>query len=153
MPPKKKLGYNWRARQHKRSGFRNNQELLLSSDFPLVELESSATEYVGARVDDSNVLVLPSKRKGVDSSESERTPKRKKLSGKQRKRLQKIIEAKEKKARVSVLIKKHCTWVLICVVIYAMPCGSQLKNKALEFNFHYWLSSHCERIKSCLQLC
>lgn len=112
MPQKKKLGYNWRARQHKRGGFRHNRELILRSDLPVVELGSSATEYdVGTRVDDSNVLVLPSKRKIADSSEFERAPKRKKLSGKQRKRLQKVVEAKEKRAKVSILIKKHYTWV------------------------------------------
>lgn len=134
MPPKKKLGYNWRARRHKRSGFRNNEELLLTSDLPVVELESSATEYVGARVDDSNVLVLPSKRKVVDLSESERAPKRKKLSGKQRKRLQKVIEAKEKKARVSVLIKEHCTWVLLCIIaIYAMALWLSVNSPACSY--------------------
>ena len=111
MSQKKKLGYNWKARQHKRSGFRHNQECVLGSDLPVVELGSSATEYVATRVDDSNVLVVPSKRKIVDSSEFERAPKRKKLSGKQRKRLQKVVEAKEKRARVSILIKKHYTWV------------------------------------------
>lgn len=141
MPKKKKLGYNWRARQHKRSGFRHNQQSVWGSDLPMVELGSSATEYVvGTRVNDSNVLVLPSKRKVADSSEFERAPKRKKLSGKQRKRLQKVVEAKEKRARVSILIKKHYTWVghlspcpVGLPVNKVLPAAMQIVNKAYLF--------------------
>ena len=107
MPPKKKLGYNWKARQQKRVDRIRKQNL---SAPVRVEFGSPATDYVGACGDDSNVLVLPSKRKAPDSDEAERTLKRKKLSGKQRKRLLKVLETKEKKARVSVLNKAHCTW-------------------------------------------
>lgn len=109
MPPKRKLGYNWKARQQKRVDRIGKQNLSAPSSVR-VEFERPATDYVGACGDDSNVLVLPSKRKANGSDEVERAPKRKKLSSKQRKRLLKVLETKQKKARVSILNKAHSTW-------------------------------------------
>jgi len=110
MPPKRKLGYNWKARQQKRVDRIGKQNFSAPSSVR-VEFERPATDYVGACGDDSNVLVLPSKRKANGSDEVERAPKRKKLSSKQRKRLLKVLETKQKKARVSILNKAHSTWI------------------------------------------
>ncbi len=76
---KSKRGYNWRARQ--------NSE------------QNATTEHSGHRPD-TNQLVLPSKRKH-DQVESIITNKRSKLSSKQKKRLKKVIQAKEQKVKVS----------------------------------------------------
>ena len=93
MPPRKKLGYNWKARQQQRRDGRKQKKTHYDGLKPV----DSMAEYAEAGEEDPNAFVLPSKRRKVEHSETE---KRKKLSSKQRKRLQKIVEAKEKKTEV-----------------------------------------------------
>ena len=98
MSSRKKRGYNWKARQQKPHSNGAN-EGVVSQVEGLSEMDAYSSVGHGV-VDDSNALVLPSKRKKRDVSDSEPAQKRKRLSTKQRKRLQKIIEAKERKAQV-----------------------------------------------------
>ena len=97
MSSKRKLGYNWRARQQKKA----RSSVAAAKGVPELEnfLETDTGLYTGLR-GDSNALVIPSKRKKTRDDDAEPAPKRKKLSSKQKKRLQKIIEAKERKAQV-----------------------------------------------------
>jgi ATP-dependent RNA helicase DHX37/DHR1 len=50
--------------------------------------------------DDSNALVLPSEKRDAKTKQPNNTPIIKKLNKKERKRLEKIIEQKEKKIKV-----------------------------------------------------
>ena len=96
MSSKKRLGYNWRARQQKAQSNVGGERVV-----PEVEgfLDTDRRYHVSGERD-SNALVLPSKRKRTGSGDTEQAPKRKKLSTRQKKRLQKIVEAKERKAQV-----------------------------------------------------
>lgn len=89
MPPKarRKLGYNWRARQTRHDGSTTRKSL--------------ATRFEASeQVEDINALVLPPRPKKRIKEAEERGSKRKKLSAKQRKRLMKVLEVKEKKTKV-----------------------------------------------------
>jgi ATP-dependent RNA helicase DHX37/DHR1 len=87
MPPraKRKLGYNWRARQ----------SLSETCD------RSSKKEGEG---EDPNALILPPKPKKSLKVTGAATSKRKRLGCKQKKRLLKILEAKEKKTKRAELL-------------------------------------------------
>ena len=97
MSTRKKVGYNWKARQQKAvtNGGRGKGTLL-----PEVEGLSEAS-YHCTTSHDSNALILPSKRKKADATKDESAPKRKKLSAKQKRRLQKILDTRKKKEQVS----------------------------------------------------
>ena len=100
MSTTKKRRYNWKARQQKKGdGDKDRQKKHVSSE--ALESVYVASKYEGTREDSSNAFILPSKRKKIEPEESEEEPARKKLSSKQKKRLQKIIETKEQKAKVS----------------------------------------------------
>ncbi len=97
MPPGKKLGYNWKARQSRRSEPSNRtRETVASGD----AVSAQEVRYGDACDWDTNALVLPKKRAKLEPAEAINAHKKKKLSTKQRKRLQKIVEAKEMKAKV-----------------------------------------------------
>ena len=103
MSLRKKPGYNWKARQRKAHSNGGGSEGMVPQEEGLSESDAfMCWTGVGpsARGADSNALVLPSKRKKTDGNTTEPAPKRKKLSAKQKKRLQKIVEAKERKAQV-----------------------------------------------------
>lgn len=101
MPPRKRHGYNWKARQHKRGDEEKHNKGRKKEEPLAVEIEATAVEYGAAScTDGSNALVLSSKRRKTDSEEFEGTTKRRKISSKQRKRLQKVVEAKEKRRKV-----------------------------------------------------
>lgn len=102
MAVRKKPGYNWKARQY------SVNKISASINSP--KIEPDQVYLSGTNGSNSDDLILPN-RKRLDSSIEEYTPKRKKLSSKQRKRLQKIIESKEKKAKVSIPINAHPTWL------------------------------------------
>ena len=89
MPPKK-LGYNWRARQSGNDKRRPHPSLSAG------KTGSAASEPCG----DTNALVLPPRAEKRLKGTEERAPKRKRLSAKRRKRLMKVLDAKEKKAKV-----------------------------------------------------
>ena len=101
MSLRKKPGYNWKARQRKAHSDGCSNEDMVPQGEGLSESDALCWTGVGpTAADDSNALVLPCKRKKTDASTTKPTPKRKKLSTKQKKRLQKIVEAKERKAQV-----------------------------------------------------
>lgn len=89
MPPRprKKLGYNWKARQSNKS--RPN-----ARDF------ANGRQDVNSSVLDTNTLLLPCRRNPSLVEIEDKTPKRKRLSSKQKKRLLKVLEVKEKKNKV-----------------------------------------------------
>ena len=95
MSSKRKRGYNWRARQQKALS-----NVGVERAVPEIEGLSDADALYYTGVGGSNALVLPSKRKKTRTDDVEPAPKRKKLSTRQKKRLQKIVEAKERKAQV-----------------------------------------------------
>lgn len=96
MPPKtrKKLGYNWKARQSGIDGKSGRRRLVDRRR----GLETS--NQVQELAEDTNALVLPSKLKKRTEKVADRGTKRKRLSAKQRKRLMKVLEVKERKNRV-----------------------------------------------------
>ena len=98
MSSKRKRGYNWKARQQKALSL---SDVCTERAIPEIEglSDLDALHYTNS-VDDSNALILPSKRKKTRTDVVEPAPKRKKLSTRQKKRLQKIVEAKERKAKV-----------------------------------------------------
>ena len=87
MPPKtkRKSGYNWRARQPPSE----------------VRDRGSRRGESGTERDDPNAFVLAPKPKKSLNLTGEAGSKRKRLGCKQKKRLIKIVEAKEKKAKVN----------------------------------------------------
>lgn len=97
MSSRRKRGYNWKARQQKTS----QCDVGAERSIPEHEIEglSDADAYYSS-VGDSNALILPCKRKKIRTDDVEPAPRRKKLSTRQKKRLQKIVEAKERKERV-----------------------------------------------------
>lgn len=98
--PKSK-GYNWKARQAQRGegNSRSNGDQDSSAN--------GSTEHYRTDLSDANVVVLPAKRKPVEDESSKLEPKRKKLSNREKKRLTKIVEVKEKKKRVIIPINAH----------------------------------------------
>ena len=91
----RKQGYNWRARQSDKP--RTKKHLTLNN---VVEGAVLSVEQ-----GDTNYLALPSKRE-AESSASQTTTKQKRprLGKKQKKRLKKVVQAKEKTAKVCVAI-------------------------------------------------
>ena len=99
MPrPRQKLGYNWKARQPKGgASFKRKRDNVSCGDVQADQLGQFGGESEG----DTNVFALPEKKAKLDPLETKSVKKRKKLSSKERKRLQKIVEAKERKAKVN----------------------------------------------------
>ncbi len=96
MAVRNRLGYNWKARH--RSSKKSSHSFSVEA-LPEVELDNGLIETLKVQ-DDSNSLVLPGTKRVNSNTDKESLPKRKKLSHRQRKRLQKIVESKEKKAKV-----------------------------------------------------
>jgi hypothetical protein len=92
MSSKRKRGYNWKARQQK-------APCNVGAERSVPEIEG-LSDVDNTGVGDSNALVLPYKRKKMRTDDVEPAPRRKKLSTRQKKRLQKIVEAKERKEQV-----------------------------------------------------
>ena len=98
MSSRKKAGYNWRAR---RSG--NEKPVKKSEKTCHVELDESLFgSNACSNGLDTNVQVLPPKRPKLSDEDDTGTSKRKRLNSKQRKRLLKVVEAKEKKVKVCI---------------------------------------------------
>ena len=96
---KKKLGYNWKARQQNGS----NKEVLDRRKSSICDVASEGSWRSGNNALDTNIDVLPPKKSKVDKKEDDVTVLKRKLSGKQRKRLQKVLEVKRKKAQVGFI--------------------------------------------------
>ena len=104
MSRRKRTGYNWKARQQNvKASSWGVQGIQVELDESLRENES------GRSLLDTNQQVLPSKGGNKCSEKTCGDPKRRKLNLKQRKRLLKVIEAKERKAKVDTLNKAHHT--------------------------------------------
>lgn len=100
MPPGKRLGYNWKARQSKGgASTKRKRETVKCVDLVGAQ-DDQRTQYGGVTEWDTNVHVLPEKKAKTDLSEARSVHNKKKMSSKQRRRLQKIVEAKERKAKV-----------------------------------------------------
>lgn len=81
----KRKGFNWRAR---------------------VDLATNRAKQNGGAQEDTNVLELPPKTRKLSEAEEGKLPKkRKKLSTRQKKHFKKIVERKEKKAKVNEIIR------------------------------------------------
>lgn len=115
MSSKRKRGYNWKARQQKALSL---SDVCTERAIPEIEglSDLDALHYTNS-ADDSNALILPSKRKKTRTDVVEPAPKRKKLSTRQKKRLQKIVEAKERKTKVCFQLKRT-TRAIPVVVTY-----------------------------------
>lgn len=107
MSSRRRVGYNWKARQRK-----PKSEKIKRRGF-CVELDEALFDSSSCSLDrneeDSNVQILPPKKVKL-AEDAAGTLERKKLNAKQRKRLLKVIEAKEKKAQVTP-INAHHTWL------------------------------------------
>lgn len=105
MSRRKRTGYNWKARQQNiKAGSGGVRGIHVELDESLRENESCRSLL------DTNQQVLPPKGAGKCSEETCGDSKRRKLNSKQRKRLLKVIEVKERKAKVLTLNKAHHTW-------------------------------------------
>nr|XP_011412430.2 probable ATP-dependent RNA helicase DHX37 [Crassostrea gigas] len=93
---KRKHGFNWKARQQKETNVDRSAE-------KKIKLDIEDKEKFG--YDDSNALVLPSEKRSAKLKQETDGPTVKKLSKKERKRLQKIIEQKEKKNKRASLLE------------------------------------------------
>lgn len=95
MSAQKKKGHNWKARQVVKTHRTSTSDLS-----GLIEDSPNSQSTQGG---DTNFVALPSKgalRKGHDADLAASDKKRPKLNQKQKKRLRKVLEAKEKKAKV-----------------------------------------------------
>lgn len=113
MAPKKKIGYNWKARQIDHTKHHRIRVIELEQSEKPVVLESH--DSFPRDVQDVNATILVTRKKNeipVDQC----VPRKKKLSSKQRKRLQKIVQTKEKRTKVSVPFNAHPTWN--CIVFW-----------------------------------
>lgn len=95
----KSTRYNWKARQRSGNGLKKKSgetSVQVELDESLLGSSCATCEYEL----DSNMQVLPSKKARLSENSDEHVVKRKKLNAKQRKRLLKVVEAKEKRAKV-----------------------------------------------------
>lgn len=132
MLPRKKHRFNWRARQghtkfERKRDDKNSQECGdLMEDICSEEVEYGCN---AAADDDTNALVLPSKRKKTNKDGDGEVAKKKKLSSAQRKRLQKVVEAKERKAKVS------------CSLLQLMPI-ELISSRIIQWKAQKWASCY-----------
>lgn len=131
MPPRKKLGFNWRARQ--KSEGRESEAADRAKRLRKAH-EDEGEVYLAAAADDTNAYVLPPSSKRKKGNQAAEEKKAKKLSDKQRKRLMKIVEAKEKKSRVYMFLNDAQYTRLACLLWRACPrsaCFSPARKKKL----------------------
>lgn len=102
MSARKRKGYNWKARQ-----VAKGRRTAITDLNSLIEDAAEAHDTQGG---DTNFVALPSKgasRKEDEADLAAAVKKRTKLNPKQKKRLRKVLEAKEKKAKVLHLHADH----------------------------------------------
>lgn len=104
MPLKKKR-FNWKARQQTKGETRKTSKAAYAQvEGLLAQADAKLDSYLAtADETDSNVLVIPPKKRKTRQEEEVGgvESKRSKLSNRERKKLKKIVEAKEKKTKVS----------------------------------------------------
>lgn len=95
---RKRAGYNWKARAQQ-----GGEKARARTGKQEVELDESllASTYGPSPGLDTNVEVLPPKRAKLNAEGAEGEVKRKRLNAKQKKRLLKVVQVKEKKAKVN----------------------------------------------------
>lgn len=93
---KRKHGFNWRARQQTKTVVDRSAE-------KKIKLDLNDKNISG--FDDSNALVLPSEKRGAKRKQATETQTIKRLSKKERRRLEKIIEQKEKKIKRATILE------------------------------------------------
>ena len=108
MSSTKKRGYNWKARLQK-----CDAKVSSGGSSIYVELDQSCSSCHEADTNAQVLLPVKQKLSEKDDIHDVNGLKRKKLSVKQRKHLLKVVEAKERKAKVFCLIKAHYTWLFI----------------------------------------
>ncbi len=99
MSSRKRVGYNWKARQQRPSSKKHGGEAVaveLDESLYKRELENTLKSPL-----DTNVEVVLPKGPKLSEKDTLNTLKRRRLNTKQRKRLLKVVEAKEKKAKVN----------------------------------------------------
>lgn len=109
MPPKKRLKYNWKARKSEPAKNLSRGIGREEKDKPDIA-ETTVYGVTSNSVRDTNAPILPTKDKTVESKDEKCVIKKKRLSSKQRKRLQKIVLAKEQRKQVCTLFSAHPTW-------------------------------------------
>ena len=96
--------HNWKARLQPEASKKDTNSALTDDQKGVLEKTTVDDDYKFSH-DDSNILVAPSKKGKVKVAIKNPIDKRKKLTKKQRKRLEKIVETKKKKAKRAELLK------------------------------------------------
>ena len=97
-------GHNWKARLQPETS-KAGKKITKPLEHKIVLEESTKDDEYKTSHEGTNVLVAPSKKGKVKIMRSEPNQKRKKLTKKQRKQLQKIVDTKKKKAKRADLLK------------------------------------------------
>ena len=96
--------HNWKARLQPETSKTDKKSTPIADQKDVLEKTTKDEDYKLSH-DDSNILVAPSKKNKVKVTIKDPNEKRKKLTKKQRKRLEKIVETKKKKAKRADLLK------------------------------------------------
>ena len=96
--------HNWKARLQPETSKTEKKSTPIADQKDVLEKTTKDEDYKLSH-DDSNILVAPSKKNKVKVTIKDPNEKRKKLTKKQRKRLEKIVETKKKKAKRADLLK------------------------------------------------
>ena len=125
---KHKQGFNWKARQKDERAIDDTQTRLLVGKVDVLE-KNKEKGY-----DDSNALVLPSKKRSSKKSKINQ-PTAKLLSKKRRKHLEKVVDKKKKKAERSDLLSKLENVKANDNVLGKLTSISEMQTKGLKRHF------------------
>lgn len=96
--------HNWKARLQPEASKKDKNSTPTDNQKGVLETTTKNEDYKYSH-NDTNILVAPSRKDKVKVAIKDTSDKRKKLTKKQRKRLEKIVETKKKKARRADLLK------------------------------------------------
>ena len=97
--------HNWKARLQPETAKESEKSTQSLDQKDVLEKSTKDHEEYSKSLGDTNILVAPSKKNKVKVSHKDPNEKRKKLTKKQRKKLEKIVETKRKKAKRADLLK------------------------------------------------
>ena len=97
--------HNWKARLQPETAKKSEESTPSLDQKEVFEKSTNDYEEYSKSHDDTNILVAPNKKNKVKVTQKHPNEKRKKLTKKQRKRLEKIVETKRKKAKRADLLK------------------------------------------------
>ena len=97
--------HNWKARLQPETAKKSEESTPSLDQKEVFEKSTNDYEEYSKSHDDTNILVAPNKKNKVKVTHKHPNEKRKKLTKKQRKRLEKIVETKRKKAKRADLLK------------------------------------------------